>query len=105
MTKGEMGSTFPLLEMEATMFSRIGVTAEIFATGCRPLTLIRMSASTVAASRKISIRFRNRRSICRCLLLRALRAATHEHTRAAWQFVPDAWLAGPPSGGPQRGRL
>src|SRR6266478_1025980 len=58
-----MGSTFPLLDIEETRFSRVGVTAEIFATGFRPLSSTSAKAATAASSRKIKIRFRNLRSI------------------------------------------
>jgi len=46
-----MGSTFPLLLIDEIRFSRIGVTAEIFGTGFRPLTLIPAYASTPASAR------------------------------------------------------
>jgi hypothetical protein len=46
-----MGSTFPLLLMDETRFSRTGVTAETFGTGFRPLNLIPAYASTPARAR------------------------------------------------------
>src|SRR6266481_7895865 len=58
-----MGSTFPLLEMEDTRFSRTGVTAEILATGWRPLRRTRAKATIAAKTRKITMRFRSLRSI------------------------------------------
>src|ERR1700738_4223487 len=58
-----MGSTFPLLEMEDTRFSRTGGTAEILATGWRPLRRTRAKATRPAKTRKITIRFRSLRSI------------------------------------------
>src|SRR5260370_40129365 len=58
-----MGSTFPLLLMDATRFSRIGVTAEILGTGFRPLNSTSAYASTPASSRYSTIRFRSLRSI------------------------------------------
>src|ERR1700738_2561404 len=58
-----MGSTFPLLEMEDTRFSRMGGTAEILATGWRPLRRTRAKASRAAKTRNITMRFRSLRSI------------------------------------------
>src|SRR6266404_4776348 len=62
-SKGAMGSTFPLLEMEEMTLSRMGETAEILATGCRPLRRTSAKATTAAKTRKIRIRFRSLRSI------------------------------------------
>src|ERR1700736_3159026 len=49
--------------MDETRFSRLGITALIFATGCRPLTLISPRTTTPANTRRINIRFRSRCSI------------------------------------------
>jgi hypothetical protein len=58
-----MGSTFPLLEIDEITFSCVGVTAEILATGCLPIILISTVATTTAKAKKVSIRFRNARSM------------------------------------------
>jgi len=46
-----MGSTFPLLLIDETKFSRIGVTAETFGTGFRSLSFIPAYASTAARAK------------------------------------------------------
>src|SRR5260370_16812903 len=50
-TYGEIGSTFPLLLMDETRFSRTGVTAEIFGTPFPPLNPPTTSATTPASAR------------------------------------------------------
>ena len=62
-TKGEIGSTFPLLLMEETMFSRDGTTAESFVTGWRPLSRKSKYANMAAARRKNRSRLRSLRSM------------------------------------------
>src|SRR5260221_14737701 len=67
-----MGSTLPLLLMEETMFSRVGLAAESFATGCRPVSSTRTYARMPAARRNSRSRLRSLRSIFLwCLLLLA----------------------------------
>src|SRR5258708_19497440 len=58
-----MGSPSPLLLTDETRFSRIGVTAEIFGTGFRPLNSTAANAGLPASSRYSKIRFRSLRSI------------------------------------------
>ena len=68
---GVIGSTFPLLEIEALRFARFGSTAAICATGCRPLSL--MSTNTSSDTKMSPIQNRrliNLQSILRCLSLR-----------------------------------
>ena len=60
---GAMGSTLPLLLMEATMFRRTGVVADIFATGCRPLIRTSRKATIPANSRNTTTLFRSFLSI------------------------------------------
>ena len=50
-TYGATGSTFPLLLIDETRFSRIGATAEILGTGFRPLSSSSPYASTPASTR------------------------------------------------------
>jgi hypothetical protein len=45
------------------MLCRIGLVADIFATGCRPLTRTKMKAITAANASSNSVLFRNLRSI------------------------------------------
>jgi len=52
-----------LLLIDATRFSRVGVTAAIFAAGFLPLNHTRKIANTPASTRKYTIRFCNLRSM------------------------------------------
>jgi len=63
MLNGAMGSTLPLLVMDETMLCRNGFTADILATGWRPLTLINTNATIPARSRRSSVRLRSFLSI------------------------------------------
>src|SRR5262249_23361762 len=69
MTLGAIASTLPLLLIEDTKFSRTGRTAEIFATGGRPLRATKAYAPRPARTRKIRIRLRSLRSILLACLL------------------------------------
>src|SRR4029077_19414242 len=82
MTKGEMGSTLPLLASDAMIFSRTGMTALILATGWRPLREMSTIAATAARSKKVRIRFRSLRSTFGCALLAVCYAKTRGYARA-----------------------
>jgi hypothetical protein len=99
-TYGEIGSTFPLLDIEDTTFCRVGSMADIFATGFRPLSHSNPTASAIATDKKITILFRSMRSMLTYFSL--LLSLAHRHWckrfRAPWHAFPWSWLAGYPSG-------